>query len=70
VRARSGTSFRQTIRGNRLAVAYFAGYQSERYRLPNVDGERFAHYPIHGAIASGSVRKDKIGVGIAFQIDA
>src|SRR6185295_10357363 len=50
-------------RGNRLALAYFVGYQAERYHLPNIDGERAAHYPIHGAIASGSVRKDKISIG-------
>jgi len=57
-------------RGNRLAVLYFVGYQRERYHLRNIDGERFAHYPIHGAIASGSVRKDKISIGISFQIDS
>ena len=52
-------------RGNRLAVLYTAGYAIERYNLTNEIGERFAHYPIHELIASGTLRKDKIGIGLS-----
>lgn len=57
-------------RGNRLAVLYYAGYQVERYNLRNVLGERFAHYPVHGVIASGTLRKDKVGIGISLSAGA
>ena len=52
-------------RGNRLAVAYLAGYVVERYHVANVDGERFAHYPTHEVIASGAVRQDTVTLGLA-----
>lgn len=55
-------------RGNRLAVLYAAGYQVERYNLRNELGESFAHFPIHAIIASGTVRKDRIGVGISLSV--
>ncbi|MBS1120235.1 MAG: hypothetical protein H6Q90_2463 [Deltaproteobacteria bacterium] len=55
-------------RGNRLALLYVVGYQAERYNLRNDIGERFAHYPIHALIASGAVRKDKIGIGVSLSI--
>lgn len=55
-------------RGNRLAVAYYAGYQVERYNLRNELLETFAHYPTHGLIASGTLRKDKIGIGLSLSI--
>jgi hypothetical protein len=55
-------------RGNRLAILYVAGYQAERYNLRNDIGERFAQYPIHALIASGAVRKDKIGIGLSLSI--
>ena len=55
-------------RGNRLAVAYFAGYTVERYNVPNELGERFAHYPTHSLVATGSVRKDKVTLGLQLQI--
>jgi len=56
-------------RGNRLALLYVAGYQVERYNLRNVIGETFAQYPIHSLIASGSVRKDKIQIGLSLSIN-
>lgn len=55
-------------RGNRLALVYVAGYQVERYNLRNVLGEKFAQYPIHALVASGSVRKDKIQIGLSLSI--
>lgn len=51
-------------RGNRLAVTYEAGYQVDRYNVPNELGERFAHYPVHKLGARASVRKDKITYGL------
>jgi hypothetical protein len=57
-------------RGNRLALLYIAGYQVEGYNLRNVLGERFAQYPIHALIASGSVRKDKIQIGLSLQVSS
>lgn len=51
-------------RGNRLAVAYLAGYRAERYNVENELGERSAHYPVHGVAASGAVRKDKVSFGL------
>jgi hypothetical protein len=55
-------------RGNRLAVLYFAGYQVERYNLRNVLREAFAQYPIHGLVASGTLRKDKVGLGLSLSV--
>jgi hypothetical protein len=52
-------------RGNRLAILYRAGYKVERYNIPNVDHERFAQYPWHGITASGTLRKDKVSVGVS-----
>ena len=57
-------------RGNRLAVLYVAGYQVDRYNLRDTLGETFARYPIHQLIASGTVREDKVGIGIALAIGA
>lgn len=48
-------------RGNRLAVAYIVAYQVERYNIRNEIGERFAHYPKHTLVATGELRKDKVG---------
>ena len=47
-----------------LAVAYVAGYQVDKYNTLNELGETFAHFPTHGILARGSVRKDKITYGI------
>lgn len=55
-------------RGNRLAVLYYAGYQVERYNLRNELLETFAHYPIHTLVASGKLRKDKVGIGLSLSI--
>jgi hypothetical protein len=52
-------------RGNRLALVYFAGHTIERYNVRNEIGERFAQYPTHEIIASGSVRKDKVTLGLS-----
>jgi hypothetical protein len=52
-------------RGNRLAVLYKAGAHVERYNIVNVLGERFAAYPYHGLVASGSLRKDKVAIGLS-----
>jgi hypothetical protein len=52
-------------RGNRLAVAYFAGYQLEGYNLKDVLGETHAKYPIHGLSASASVRSDRTTIGLS-----
>lgn len=57
-------------RGNRLAVLYVAGYKIEGYNIRNILGERFAQYPIHTLVASGSIRKDKIGLGISLSMSA
>ncbi len=55
-------------RGNRLALLYTVGYQAEGYNLRNDIGERFAQYPIHAVIASGAIRKDKIGIGLSLAV--
>ena len=47
-------------RGNVLSLAYVAGYQVDRYNVRNVLKERFAHFPSHGLLLSGSVRVDTI----------
>ena len=57
-------------RGNRLAVLYKAGAHVERYNIRNEIGERFAAYPYHGLIASGSLRKDKVTVGLSLSAQA
>lgn len=57
-------------RGNRLAILYKAGAHVERYNLRNEDGERFAAYPYHALIASGSLRKDKVTVGVSLTAQA
>ncbi len=54
-------------RGNRLAVLYYAGYKVEGYNLRNELGERFAQFPVHALIASGSLRKDKVTIGLSVQ---
>jgi hypothetical protein len=57
-------------RGNRLAVLYKAGYRVERYNIKNEIGERFARFPSHGLVASGTVRKDKVSYGLSLSADA
>ena len=57
-------------RGNRLAILYKAGYRVERYNLQNDIGERFAHFPWHGLVASGNVRKDKVSFGLSLSAEA
>jgi hypothetical protein len=57
-------------RGNRLSLAYFAGYQLEGYNLRDVLGETYAMYPIHGLSAAGSVRHDQTALGIALSLTA
>lgn len=54
-------------RGNRLAILYYAGYKVERYNIRNEIGERFAQFPVHALIASGTLRKDKISIGLSLQ---
>lgn len=51
-------------RGNRLGIFYHLGYVAERYNIRNEIGERFARYAVHGIDAVGSIRKDKITLGI------
>jgi hypothetical protein len=57
-------------RGNRLAVLYYAGYKVERYNIRNEIGERFAHYPVHGLIASGTLRRDKVSIGLSLSANS
>ena len=57
-------------RGNRLAVLYVGGYELEGYNVRNVLGERFAQYPTHTLIASGSVRKDKVSLGLSLSVSS
>jgi len=52
-------------RGNRLAILYAVGYKAEGYNIRNELGERFAHYPIHKLVASGTVRRDKVSFGLS-----
>lgn len=52
-------------RGNRLSLMYFAGHQVERYHLRNELRETFAQYPVHGFIASGTLRQDRVGIGVS-----
>lgn len=51
-------------RGNRLSVAYIAAYTVEGYHLRNELGEIWAHYPKHQLVAQGSLRKDKVSIGL------
>jgi hypothetical protein len=55
-------------RGNRLSVAYIFAYRVEGYNLQNELGERWAHYPTHKLVATGSVRKDKIQLGMWLEV--
>lgn len=57
-------------RGNRLALLYTLGYVAERYNIRNVRGERFAHYPTHELIASGTVRQDRVSIGLSVSLNA
>lgn len=61
-------------RGNRLAVLYSAGYQVEGYNIRNEIGERSARYPVHSLVASGTLRRDTLGLGLSLsagsQLDA
>lgn len=52
-------------RGNRLAAAYQVAYVVEKYNVPNELRERFAQYPLHEVAATGSVRKDKVKLGLS-----
>jgi hypothetical protein len=52
-------------RGNKLAVVYFLGHTVEKYNVPNELNERFAQYPTHEIVATGSVRKDKVTLGLS-----
>jgi hypothetical protein len=55
-------------RGNRLAVAYIVAYQVDRYNIKNELGERFAHYPKHALLVSGSLRKDKVSLNLHLRV--
>ena len=57
-------------RGNRLAAYYHLGWVTERYNIRNEIGERFATYPVHGLAAIGSVRHDRVKLGIDLRLDA
>jgi hypothetical protein len=57
-------------RGNRLSILYKAGYRVERYNIQNEIGERFARFPWHGLVASGTVRKDKVSYGLSLSAEA
>ncbi len=56
-------------RGNRLGVFYHLGWAIDDYNIPNVLGERFTQYPLHGIDAVGSVRHDKISYGLTLSSD-
>jgi hypothetical protein len=56
-------------RGNRLGVFYHLGWGVDRYNIPNVLGERFAQYPVHGIDAVGSVRHDRLSYGLTLSSD-
>jgi hypothetical protein len=56
-------------RGNVLAVAYFVGYRVEGYNFRNVQGERFAQYPQHRLVVSGSLRKDKVSYNVNLEVN-
>ena len=57
-------------RGNRLAILYKAGLKVERYNIRNELGEKFAAYASHGLTASGTLRKDKVGIGLSLGANA
>ena len=56
-------------RGNRLGVFYHLGWAYERYNIRNVLGEHYAHYPVSGIDAVGSVRHDGISYGLTLSSD-
>ena len=56
-------------RGNRLGVFYSLGWITERYRVRNEIGERFASYPVHGVSAVGSMRFDKLQLGLEMELE-
>lgn len=55
-------------RGNRLAIAYMAGWQVDIYNQPTPDGSTFFSYPIHGLSAIGEVRKDTVTWGLYLDV--
>ena len=57
-------------RGNRLGVFYSLGWITERYRVPNELGERFASYPVHGLSAVGSMRFDRLQLALEMEFEA
>ena len=57
-------------RGNRLGIFYSLGWKTERYRVRNELGETFATYPVHGVTAFGSVRFDRITLGLSMDLEA
>jgi hypothetical protein len=54
-------------RGNRLGIFAHAGYIFERYNIRNDIGERYAGFTNVGIDAVGSIRKDKVTVGLNLQ---
>jgi hypothetical protein len=57
-------------RGNRLGIFYSLGWVTERYNVRNVRGERFATFPVQGLNAIGTVRYDKLSLGIELEAEA
>jgi hypothetical protein len=57
-------------RGNRLGIFYSVGWVTERYNVRNVRGEEFATFPVHGLNAIGTVRYDKVSLGIELEAEA
>jgi hypothetical protein len=55
-------------RGNKLAVAYAAGWAVFKYNARNALKQRFAQFAQHTLIATASVRKDKIQYGLNLQL--
>lgn len=56
-------------RGNRLGVFYSLGWITERYRVRNELGETFASYPVHGLSAVGSMRFDRLQLGLEMELE-
>ena len=56
-------------RGNRLGIFYSLGWVTERYNVRNVRGESFATFPVHGLNAIGTVRYDKISLGLELEAE-
>ena len=56
-------------RGNRLGIFYHLGYAAEGYNIRNEIGERSARYTLHGIDAVGSIRHDKITIGLELKTD-